>query len=171
MSARLGLGYVYAGDLFRKEADRRGLTLEEFGRLAEQDHSIDRALDLAMLEVARQGGVVLEGRLAGFMAQRERIPAFKVRLEASEEVRAQRIAMREGAPVDEVLARMRAREQSDALRYRVIYEFDYYDRELYDVVIDTDDRTPNAIATLITEGAMATVEGKQWAERSTGHES
>ena len=64
-----------------------------------------------------------------------------------------------------------ALEQSDARRYWAIYKFDYYDRELYDVVIDTDDRTPNAIATLITKGAMATVEGKRWAERSTGHES
>ena len=70
VSRQLGLKHVYAGDLFRKEAERRGLTLAAFSQLAEKDHEIDRALDRAMLAVAREGHVVLEGRLAGFMAHR-----------------------------------------------------------------------------------------------------
>jgi cytidylate kinase len=155
VSRALGLRHVYAGDIFRREAERRGLSLEEFGRLAEQDHEIDRALDRAMLKVARQGNVVLEGRLAGFMAAREGLPAVKVRLEASEEVRAARIACREGVPIDEVRRRMRMREDSDARRYRAIYGFDYYDRTLYDVVAETDDTQPEDTATLITNRARA----------------
>jgi len=150
VSQQLGLKHVYAGDLFRREAERRGLTLEAFGRLAEHDHEIDRTLDNAMLAVAREGNVVLEGRLAGFMAHREGLAALKVRLEARERVRVERIAKREGAPVGEVLARMQEREQSDARRYREIYGFDYYDRELYDLVIETDHRTPEEAAALIT---------------------
>ena len=70
ISRQLGLRHVYAGDVFRKEAERRGLSLEAFSRLAETDHEIDRALDRGMLDIARQGDVVLEGRLAGFMATR-----------------------------------------------------------------------------------------------------
>jgi cytidylate kinase len=155
VSRALGLRHVYAGDIFRREAERRGLSLEEFGRLAEQDHEIDRALDRAMLEVARQGDVVLEGRLAGFMAAREGLAAVKVRLEASEEVRATRIAGREGAPIDEVRRRMHMREDSDARRYREIYGFDYYDRTLYDVVAETDDTRPEDTAALITDRARA----------------
>ncbi len=86
VSQRLGLRHVYAGDLFRREAERRGVTLEAFARLAEDDHEIDRRLDEAMLSVARGGDVVLEGRLAGFMAHREGLQALKVRHEAAEGV-------------------------------------------------------------------------------------
>jgi predicted cytidylate kinase len=155
VSRQLGLKHVYAGDIFRKEAERRGLTLEAFGTLAETDHEIDRALDRAMLDVARQGNVVLEGRLAGFMAARAGLDAFKVRLEADEEVRAARIAKREAAPVEDVRRRMQMREESDARRYRAIYDFDYYDRGLYDLVAETDDTTPEDTARQIAEGATA----------------
>lgn len=150
VSTQLGLKHVYAGDLFRREAERRELTLEDYGRLAEEDHEIDRALDRAMLLVAHEGNVVLEGRLAGFMAHRESLEALKVRLEAGEQVRAERIAKREGSPVNEVLVRMREREQSDARRYRKIYGFDYYDREFYDLMIETDAKSPEEAAALIT---------------------
>ena len=44
----LGLEHVYAGDLFRKQAEAEGLTLEEYARRAETDHSIDRRLDEQM---------------------------------------------------------------------------------------------------------------------------
>jgi predicted cytidylate kinase len=155
VSRRLGLRHVYAGDVFRKEAERRGLTLEAFSRIAETDHEIDRVLDRDMLDIARQGNVVLEGRLAGFMAERAGLPAFKVRLEATEEVRAARIAKREDAPLEDVRQRMREREESDARRYRAIYGFDYYDRELYDLVAATDDTTPEDTAALIADRAAS----------------
>ena len=157
VSRQLGLKHVYAGDLFRKEAERRGLTLAAFSRLAEKDHEIDRALDHAMLAVAREGHVVLEGRLAGFMAHREGLPALKVRLEAREEVRARRIAQREGGDIEDVTGRMREREQSDARRYRAIYGFDYYDRGLYDLIIETDAKTPEEAAALITARARVPI--------------
>ena len=96
LAARLGLPHVYAGDLYRQEAKKRGLSLEEFNRLAESDHSIDRQLDAAMAARARQGNVVLEGRLAGYLAAEDRLDALKVWLDASDEVRAQRVGQREG---------------------------------------------------------------------------
>src|SRR5262249_7194691 len=80
LEKRLALPYVYAGDIFRREAQRRGISLPQLNFLAETDHSIDRQLDDAMLEYARKGNVILEGRLAGFFARQEKIPALKVYL-------------------------------------------------------------------------------------------
>src|SRR4029450_7963606 len=77
LAARLGLPHVYAGDLYRQEAKRRGLTLEQFNAECERDHSIDRQLDAAMAERARQGNVVLEGRLAGYLAADNQPAALK----------------------------------------------------------------------------------------------
>src|SRR5262249_60835007 len=109
LAARLGLPHVYAGDLFRQEAKRRGLTLEQFTELCQRDHSIDRQLDAEMAARARQGDVVLEGRLAGYLAADNGLDALKVWLDASDEVRARRVAEREGTDWHAVLEQNRAR--------------------------------------------------------------
>src|SRR5689334_9902550 len=135
LAARLGLPHVYAGDLYRQEAKRRGLSLEKFNELSEQDHSIDRNLDSQMAERARQGNVVLEGRLAGYLAADNHLDALKVWLDASDEVRARRVAEREGADWQAVLEENRARHGSDSKRYKTIYGYDLADVGVYDVVL------------------------------------
>jgi predicted cytidylate kinase len=145
LAERLGLPHVYAGDLYRQEARRRGLSLEEFNRLCERDHSIDRKLDAAMAERARQGNVVLEGRLAGYLAAEAKLPAVKAWLTASDEVRARRVAERESGDWRTVLEINEARHRSDAKRYQEIYGWDLADTRVYDVVLATDDRTPEEL--------------------------
>lgn len=159
LAERLGLPHVYAGDLYRQEAKRRGLSLEEFNRLSERDHSIDRRLDEQMAARARQGDVVLEGRLAGYLAAENRLDALKVWLDASDEVRAQRVAQREGADWRAVLDENRARHRSDSERYKTIYGYDLADTGVYDVVLSTDDRTPEALVEELVERARRRFDG------------
>ena len=142
----LDLEHVYAGDLFRKQAEAAGLTLDEYQRRAETDHSIDRALDDEMRRRARRGNAVLEGRLAAFMAEEAGVPALRVFLDAPESVRAARIVEREGGDSAARLREIQVREASDARRYRDIYGVDYHDRDRYDLVLATDGRTPEAQA-------------------------
>jgi predicted cytidylate kinase len=149
----LGLEHVYAGDIFRKQAEAAGLTLEEFQRRAETDHSIDRALDNEMRRRAKRGGAVLEGRLAAFMAEEAGVAALRVFLDAPESVRAARITEREGGDSAARLRETQAREASDARRYRDIYGVDYHDPARYDLVIATDGRTPEELAREIVEHA------------------
>ena len=155
LAKRLGVEHVYAGDLYRREAERRGLTLAAFTALCERDHSIDRRLDAAMAERARRGDVVLEGRLAGVIAVRERLDAFKVWLTAREGVRAERVARREGRDPGEVLEAIRARHRSDVRRYREIYGIDLEDRGPYDLVLATDEAAPEEVADRIVVAARA----------------
>jgi cytidylate kinase len=149
LSHRLSVPHIYAGDLYRKEAVQRGLTLEQFNELTERDHSVDRALDDKMAEYARRGGVVLEGRLAGFVAVQEGVDALKVWLTASDQVRARRVAQREDGDAEAVLQENRARHQSDAKRYKSIYGFDLNDTSIYDIVLNSDDEGPDALAQTI----------------------
>lgn len=153
VARELGLEHVYAGDIFRRQATAAGVSLEEYARRAEQDHSIDRALDDQMRRRAAEGNAVLEGRLAAFMAEEVGGPALRVYLDASDDVRADRIAGREGGEAQTRLREIQAREASDARRYREIYGFDYHDRARYDVVLDTDGRTPEELAQRIVERA------------------
>jgi cytidylate kinase len=146
VAAALGLEHVYAGNIFRRQAEAAGLTLSEYLRRAETDPTIDRQLDDHMRERARAGGAVLEGRLAAFMAGKAGVDALKVYLDASEPVRAARITDREGGATAERLREIQARETSDWQRYRDLYGVDYHARALYDVVVDTDRRTPEDLA-------------------------
>ena len=149
----LGLKHLYAGDIFRRQAEAHGLTLEQYARRAETDHSIDRALDEQMRRRAAEGDAVLEGRLAAFMADEAGAPALRVFLSASEAVRAERIVGREGGDPRERLREIQAREDSDARRYREIYDFDYHDPARYDLVLDTDGRDPEEVARAIVDAA------------------
>jgi len=155
LSRRLGIPHVYAGDLYRREAEERALSLEEFNRLSERDHSIDRALDAKMAAYARQGGVVLEGRLAGFIARQEGVKALTVWVTASDEVCARRVAQREGQNAQDVVRQNRSRQQSDAKRYKEIYGFDLDDTSIYDVILHSDDATPEALAETILACVVA----------------
>ena len=153
VAQELGLEHVYAGDLFRRQAEAAGLTLEEYARRAETDHSIDRRLDEAMRARARRGDVVLEGRLAAFVAEEAGVRALRVFLDAPEPVRAARIAGREGGDAAERLPQIQAREASDARRYREIYGVDYHDPQRYDLVLHTDGRSPEELAAEIVARA------------------
>jgi cytidylate kinase len=149
----LGLEHVYAGDIFRRQAEAEGLSLEAYARRAESDHSIDQALDEQMQMRARHGNAVLEGRLAGFMAEKAGVASLRVFLSAPVGVRAARIARREGGQAHEREEEMLVRERSDARRYRAIYGVDYRDPAHYDLVLETEGSSPQDVAHAIVEHA------------------
>lgn len=155
LAKRLRLPYVYAGDLYRQEAKSRSLSLGEFNKLCEMDHSIDRALDDKMALRARQGNVVLEGRLAGFLAAEASLKAVKAWLTASDEVRARRVAEREDGDWHRILLANQERHASDAKRYKEIYGYDLADTRVYDIVLSTDHETPTALVECLIERAQA----------------
>lgn len=151
----LGLEHVYAGNIFRHQAEAQGLSLEEYVRRAETDPTIDRELDRQMELRAARGHAVLEGRLAAFMADRAGAAALKVFLDASEAVRADRISGREGGAAAERLREIQVREASDRRRYLDLYGVDYHDLTRYDLIMETDRRTPDEVARAIVDRARA----------------
>lgn len=159
VARELGLEHVYAGEIFRRQAEERGIPLAEYLRMAETDESIDRDLDAHMLRRAARGDAVLEGRLAAYIAQQVAVPALKVFLDASEPVRAERIAGREGGATAERLREIQEREASDRGRYRALYGVDYHDRARYDLVMATDRQAPEELARAIVAHSRARFPG------------
>lgn len=78
VAPELGLDHLDGGTVFRSAAGDAGMGLAAFAARAEGDESIDRALDDRLTERARQGDVVLESRLAGWLVTRAEIPAVRV---------------------------------------------------------------------------------------------
>ena len=77
LSKNLGLKYVYSGLIFRNLAKKYQMKLEDFGKFCEQNEKVDRELDEYQLEILKEGNVLVEGRLAGWLAFKNNIPAPK----------------------------------------------------------------------------------------------
>ncbi len=145
---------VSAGAKFRALADARGMGLNAFGRTAEADPSIDRALDQSMLEEilkldATGRDVIVDGRIQAPLLGQRRVPCLKVWIDASLAVRAKRIAGREGKDAKLTRREIVEREASERRRYKAIYGIDLADTSVYDLVVDSSDKTPDAIVELV----------------------
>jgi len=148
----LGYDYVLVGQVFRQMALERKMELETFGRLAEEDETIDRELDERMMSLARANeNIVLEGRLTGAMLKSKKVDVFAVFITAEERVRADRIARREGRDVDEVLREMQSRERSEKKRYLAYYGINPFDRSIYDLWVDSSNSPAEKVADGIVE--------------------
>jgi predicted cytidylate kinase len=141
----LACPFKSTGEEFRKMAEERGVSLAKLGELAEADHSIDLELDRRIV-ASLSDPQVLEGRLAGHMCARAGVPAFKVWIDAPVEVRASRIAEREGKDAARVLEEMRAREECERSRYKMIYGIDFGETSVYDSILDSRTRTAEELA-------------------------
>lgn len=140
---RLGLEFHSAGALFRAEAERHSMDLSEFSRYAAQHPEVDRELDRHMLDLARPGRL-LEARLAGPLARRKGILVLYLVVTAREDVRAQRIASRDGIPLAAAYRAMLAREASEKARYGSIYGIDV-NQEAPDLRVDSSDMPAPAV--------------------------
>lgn len=156
LSEMLGLEAIVFGKIFRQMAAERGMSLVEFGELAEKDPSIDEHIDSSILDIARaKEDIILESRLSAYMLSRNSIPAFKIYLSASPSVRMGRVGLREGESLEEATRVTNDREASEAKRYMMYYGIDITDLSVYDLVVDTDDLGPDQVI----ETIMNAIEG------------
>ena len=150
LAEALSYEHVSGGDIFREVAAERGLTALELNRLAEENDEIDRALDRRQRTIAEErDGVVLESRLAGWMAAEH--ADIKIWLDAPLDVRAARIAEREDKPTDLAREETEARAESEARRYREYYGIDFAERSIYDLAVSTARWSPEAVVSVLSE--------------------
>lgn len=96
---------------------------------------LDRRVDEKMIEWAKEGNVVLDSWTMPWLLKE----GFKIWLDAAEDVRAKRIAMRDGISVEEALRRMRDREGRTKEIYRRLYGFNLgEDFEPFHVILDVN---------------------------------
>jgi CMP/dCMP kinase len=148
-----GFEMISAGEMFRQLARERGMTLAEFGTLAEKDVSIDAMIDARQKEVAAgRDRIVAEGRLSGWMVEDADV---RIWLQAPVATRARRIAERDGT--DEYTARELAlqREECEYTRYLHYYGIDIHDLSRYDLVLNSDLWDPEALGAIVDTAITA----------------
>lgn len=139
--------------MFRAMAVEYGMTLAQFGAYAAKQPAVDIELDRRLADRARAGQVVVESRLAGWIAHNEALDGVLVYIDCDDAVRAQRVATREAIAIDQALAENAEREKVERDRYLALYEIDIADLTIYDLVLDSGRLDPAEIAEQIVVAA------------------
>ena len=146
LAEKYGLKYYSGGDALKALALEEGYKTfnsgwwesEEGKRFLEKrgkDPKFDKAVDKKLLELAKQGNVVLDSWTMPWLLKK----GFKVWLEASPEKRAKRIAVRDGISVDEAFNALRNKEEQTKAIYKKLYGFRLgEDLSPFHLILDTE---------------------------------
>ncbi len=147
------LGVKLLNYTLRDLAQELGMTLEQMQEEVKQGAYYDYLVDKKQIELSeREKEFVIGSRLAGWLVQDADL---RVWLTASPEVRAQRIAQREGKDWKKVLADTKKRDSENAERYKKLYGIDVSDLGGYDLILNTEYLTPEQVASAIVEAGRA----------------
>ena len=151
LAEKLNYNFIDTGSIFRDLAKKHNMTLNQFEIYSNQHHEIDKELDLTIIkQIKESNGVVLQGRLAGWMCVINKVEAFKIWLSLALEQRVLRVAQRENISQQQAEKDILFREQSIMKRYKEIYNIDYADTSIYDLKMDTSP-LPNVIVEQIID--------------------
>ena len=143
VAEELGYEHFSSGDLFRKMAAERSISVEEINRAAETQKEIDLSVDRLLVKMGEEKeNLVIDSRTAFHW-----IPgSFKVFLDLDPQAAAERTfahiqtegrASQTASSVEEVLESTMQRVASERKRYHDLYEIDVTDRSQFDLVVDT----------------------------------
>ena len=139
----LGYEHFSSGDLFRKMAGERGLSVEGLNLLAEKQKQIDLEVDEYLRRIGKEkDNLVIDSRTAFHW-----IPdSFKVFLDLDPQIAAARTfgqiqregrTSQNGSSVGEVREKTVKRIQSEKKRYESLYNIDVTDKTHFDLIVDT----------------------------------
>src|SRR5690348_14402762 len=147
LKKRLGWSTFSASQFFRNYARTHGASLQK----AEEQHvDITRQIDSQMQDMLKEKhNILLEGWMAGIMA--DDIPGvLKVLLVCDEEKRIERFMERDHVSSQEAAFKIQDREGSWKKKLTEIYNrSDFWDRSHYDLVVDTTNKSPEEVLTLV----------------------
>lgn len=147
IAKKLNLKLISAGEIFRELAIKKGMTLEEFSKYAEENPEIDLLIDRTQKELAeKEKDAVIEGRLSGWFIKDADL---RVLLFADPEIRYQRIAKRENKDISTVRRETKLREEIEKRRYQKFYNINIDDWSIYDIIINSGKFSAEKIADII----------------------
>lgn len=160
VAQRLGLRLV--NPTFKTIAAKQNMSLMDFHRKAEKEHSIDKEFDAHLISETSKGNCVVTTWLGPWMVKNADI---KVWLCAPREVRAHRVANRDGMTTEQALQHITSRDESNHARYHGIYKINIYDHSGFELVINSARFMPGESADIIVAAAKALYEGEKQAAK------
>ena len=109
---------------------------KEFMKRRLADGSLDIALDEKLKKIADKGNVIMDSWTMPYLYKGK---AYRIWLNATPEVRAERVSGRDGLPYDDVLGKIRARDAETKDLYVRLYKFNMgEDLKRFGLVINSD---------------------------------
>lgn len=153
LAAKYCLDYFSGGDALKLLAQEEGYSSDVTGwwetaeglKFLEQrmgDPAFDRRIDEKLLELAKQGNVVLDSWTMPWLLN----DCFKIWLEASPKVRAKRVVTRDGISQKEALNALTKKDEQTRQIYKNLYGFDLgHDLSPFNLVLATDELEPEEV--------------------------
>jgi len=156
VALRLGYEHFSSGDLFRKMATERCLSIEEINFTAEKQKEIDLEVDKLLVKMGKEkNDFVIDSRTASHW-----IPdSFKVFLDLDPKIAAERTfaqirkegrSSQTGSSIDEVYENTLKRVESERKRYRSLYNIDITDKTNFDLIVDTKVNNLDEVIEIVT---------------------
>ena len=142
---------INGGDVFRNEANNRGLTVGQFSDLCKSDLEVDKSLDnMLKNEIGNPlGAEIIESRLSGWWAYLMDVDCLRVWVNVSPEECARRIQNREGGLYEDKLILSQQRQIDDKKRYQILYDIDLDDMSPYSLIIDADNIDADEVLSIV----------------------
>lgn len=160
LAEKLSYSRFSGGDFMRKMAEERSISMKEFGKMAEDDESIDKSIDFALGEYMRNNEhYIVDARLGWYWEPQ----AFKVFLTLPPEIAAARIlkdletnelrkAGESAHSYEEILEKITNRLESERVRYYQYYGIENnHDPKHFDLVLDTGTLSPDEVVETVRQ--------------------
>ena len=131
LSKHLHLKHYSMGDLFRKIAKKRKISVLDLTKKGE----LINYLDEEQKKIAKKGNCIIDSRLGAYLIKNAKI---RIYIYANLNTRARRIAKREKISHKEAMHETLIREREELKHYKEVYNIDYRDKKLYNIILDTD---------------------------------
>lgn len=144
------------GKVQRKLAEDLGISVLEMNQLMCSDHKYDNMIDDTTAKISRENedkNIVFDSRLAWNFVEK----SFKVFLSVSIDVAATRVYgdnrgnVEKYSSIEDAKQQLKLRAQTEDLRYKDIYNLDYFNFNNYNLVLDSTYCTPDVLAKVIIE--------------------
>jgi len=161
-----------AGDLVRSHIRKKKMTLDEFNKMAEEDHKHDHLIDEELRKLRTERDVVIDSRLGFYW-----IPeSFKVYLDLDMDVATVRIykdsvsnELREyGADtnysIQDVRKLVQGRLDNEKRRFKTLYGVNPYSNANFDLIINTSRHSPQTVALTVFDTYKKWLQSDEWVQ-------
>lgn len=153
MADKYGYEIYSTGKILRELAEEKGLTVLEMNQLMQSDPSYDHVIDdrTKQLSVEKKEDVFFDSRLAWHFAEN----TFKVFLSVNINEAARRVFgdnrgdVETYKSIEDCKSQLQERAHTEDVRYKDLYDIDYFKLGNYNLVIDSTFSKPETLAEIV----------------------
>lgn len=155
---KYGFEIYSTGKVQRELAKELNMSTLDMNKLMRTDPKYDNMIDDATTKIARENkdkNIIFDSRLAWNFVE----TSFKVFVSVSLDVAANRVLnddrgkVEQYSSVEEAKQRLKERAQTEDIRYKDMYQLDYFNYSNYNLIIDSTNNSPEEIAGMIIKEA------------------